>query len=61
MEKQKPVPKYKVIFYQTPLGAEPVRQWLQSLDKSERLHLGQAMQGSFASDALCLSIRERTV
>ena len=44
MNAPKPGPKYKVIFYQTPQGSEPVREWLQSLDKSERLHLGQAIQ-----------------
>ena len=44
MEKSKPVSIYKVIFYQTPQGSEPVREWLQSLDKNERLHLGQAIQ-----------------
>ena len=35
---------YKVIFYRTAHGAEPVREWLQSLDKHERLQLGQAIQ-----------------
>jgi len=35
---------YKVIFYRTAHGTEPVREWLQSLDKSERLQLGQAIQ-----------------
>ena len=37
-------PKYKVLFYQTPQGSEPVREWLQSLDKAKRLQLGQAIQ-----------------
>lgn len=36
-------PQFKVIFYQTLQGTEPVRDWLQDLDKSERLHLGQAI------------------
>ena len=36
--------KYKVVFYQTPFGSEPVRDWLQSLDKPRRLQLGQAIQ-----------------
>ncbi|MGQ0667330.1 MAG: type II toxin-antitoxin system RelE/ParE family toxin [Nitrospiraceae bacterium] len=37
-------PVYKVIFYRTAQGTEPVREWLQSLDKRERLQLGQAIQ-----------------
>lgn len=37
-------PAYKVIFYRTPQGAEPVREWLQSLNRSERIQLGQAIQ-----------------
>ena len=35
---------YKVIFYRTSQRVEPVREWLQSLDKRERLQLGQAIQ-----------------
>lgn len=35
---------YKLIFYRTLQGAEPVRAWLQSLTRSERLQLGQALQ-----------------
>jgi phage-related protein len=35
---------YKVIFYRTAQGSEPVREWLQSLDKRERLQFGQAIQ-----------------
>lgn len=38
------VPLYKVIFYRTVQGAEPVREWLQELDKPERLQLGKAIQ-----------------
>jgi hypothetical protein len=38
------VPTYKVIFYRTAQGTEPVREWLQSLDKRERLQLGKAIQ-----------------
>ncbi|MBI4924522.1 MAG: type II toxin-antitoxin system RelE/ParE family toxin [Bdellovibrio sp.] len=37
-------PKYRVVFYQTPQGTEPVREWLQSLDKVKKLQLGQAIQ-----------------
>ena len=37
-------PAYKVIFYRTLQGVEPVREWLQSFDKRERLQLGQAIQ-----------------
>ena len=44
MDVSKSAPPYKVLFYQTPQGAEPVREWLQSLAKSERLQLGQAIQ-----------------
>ena len=35
---------YKVIFYKTSQGAEPVREWLQSLESGVRLQLGQAIQ-----------------
>ena len=35
---------YKIIFYRTVHGTEPVREWLQSLDKRVRLQLGQAIQ-----------------
>jgi len=35
---------YKVVFYRTPQGAEPVREWLQILDKPVRLQLGKAIQ-----------------
>jgi phage-related protein len=38
------IPEYKVVFYRTAQGAEPVREWLQSLDKPERLQLGKAIQ-----------------
>ena len=44
MATSEPTPKYKVVFYQTSQGSEPVREWLQSLDKPKRLHLGQAIQ-----------------
>ena len=44
MHTPKSAPTYKVIFYQTLQGIEPVREWLQSLDKSKRLQLGQAIQ-----------------
>lgn len=37
-------PTYKVIFYRTAQGAEPVREWLQSLEKLERFQLGKAIQ-----------------
>jgi phage-related protein len=37
-------PTYKVIFYRTAQGAEPVREWLQSLEKHERFRLGKAIQ-----------------
>jgi hypothetical protein len=40
----KSCPTCKVIFYRTLQGVEPVREWLQSLDKRERLQLGQAIQ-----------------
>lgn len=35
---------YKVVFYRTGQGAEPVREWLQMLNKLERLQLGKAIQ-----------------
>jgi phage-related protein len=35
---------YKVIFYRTAQGTEPVREWLQSLEKPERFQLGKALQ-----------------
>lgn len=44
METPNSRPTYKVIFYRTLQGIEPVRGWLQSLDKRERLQLGQAIQ-----------------
>lgn len=44
MSTSQSTPGYKVIFYRTPQGAEPVREWLQSLKRSERLQLGQAIQ-----------------
>lgn len=44
MDVSRSAPPYKVLFYQTPQGGEPVREWLQSLAKSERLQLGQAIQ-----------------
>lgn len=44
MDTSQCAPAYKVIFYRTPQGAEPVREWLQSLNRSERIRLGQAIQ-----------------
>ena len=44
MEAPKPKLKYKVFFYKTPQGSEPVREWLQALEKEERLKLGKAIQ-----------------
>lgn len=44
MDKAKSTPQYRVVFYQTPQGAEPVREWLQLLEKSKKLQLGQAIQ-----------------
>ena len=44
MDASKSGSAYKVVFYRTPQGAEPVREWLQSLNRSERLQLGQAIQ-----------------
>ena len=44
MNAPKSASTFKVIFYQTPQGLEPVREWLQSFDKSKRLQLGQAIQ-----------------
>jgi phage-related protein len=38
------IPAYKVVFYRTAQGAEPVREWLQMLNKPERLQLGKAIQ-----------------
>ena len=38
------VPDYKVLFYRTAQGAEPVREWLQMLEKPVRLQLGKAIQ-----------------
>lgn len=35
---------YRVFFYRTPAGSEPVREWLQGLDKSDRFRLGQLIQ-----------------
>lgn len=43
MESKKSAPKYRVFFYETPQGSEPVRDWLQALDKPKRLQLGQAI------------------
>ena len=38
-----PVPsrKFPVIFYQTPAGGHEVRDWLKSLDETERAAIGQ--------------------
>ena len=44
MERAKSTLKYKVFFYKTSQGSEPVREWLQSLEKEERLTLGKAIQ-----------------
>jgi phage-related protein len=44
MERRSSGPTYKVIFYRTAQGAEPVREWLQSLEKPERFQLGKAIQ-----------------
>jgi len=44
MDRPESTAKYKVVFFQTPQGAEPVREWLQSLEKAKRLHLGQSIQ-----------------
>jgi hypothetical protein len=44
MERRSSGPTYKVIFYRTTQGAEPVREWLQSLEKPERFQLGKAIQ-----------------
>ena len=38
------IPEYKVVFYRTAQGAEPVREWLQMLDKPVRLQLSKAIQ-----------------
>lgn len=35
---------FKVVFYRTVQGTEPVREWLQMLDKPARLQLGKAIQ-----------------
>lgn len=45
MVPKKLVLKYKVYFFKTGQGSEPVREWLQKLEKSERVRLGQAIQG----------------
>ena len=37
-------PIYKVVFYRTVQGTEPVREWLQSLEKHARFQLGKAIQ-----------------
>ena len=34
-------PVLKVHFYQTPAGAEPVREWLKALPAHERLAIGE--------------------
>ena len=34
-------PVLKVYFYQTPAGAEPVREWLKALPAHERLAIGE--------------------
>ena len=34
-------PVLKVYFYQTPAGAEPVREWLKTLPAHERLAIGE--------------------
>ncbi len=41
MSKFRAAPEYRVFFYKTVTGKEPVRVWLQSLAKTERLQLGQ--------------------
>ena len=35
---------YRVHFYQTPQGKEPVREWLRRLGREERRTLGEAIQ-----------------
>ncbi len=37
----RPAPKLQVFFYQTPTGAEPVREWLKSLPAHERQSIGE--------------------
>lgn len=44
MDTSKKTTEFKVFFCKTEGGTEPVREWLQSLDKKERLKLGKAIQ-----------------
>ena len=34
-------PPFRVAFFQTPAGNEPVREWLKDLSKEERTHIGE--------------------
>ena len=33
--------KIEVVFYQTPMGTEPVREWLKSLNKNDKIIIGE--------------------
>ena len=33
--------KIEVVFYQTPMGSEPVREWLKSLNKNDKIIIGE--------------------
>ncbi len=33
--------KIDVVFYQTPMGTEPVREWLKSLNKNDKIIIGE--------------------
>ena len=39
--KQKSIPKLEAVFYRTRMGAEPVREWLLSITKTDRRQIGE--------------------
>lgn len=41
MNKPKSIPKLNAVFYKTEMGAEPVRDWLLLLTKSDRRQVGE--------------------
>ena len=42
--RQPATPKILVVFYRTASGGEPVREWLKSLDRDDRLEIGADLQ-----------------
>jgi phage-related protein len=39
-----PLPKVPMVFYRSPAGREPVRDWLKAMDRSDRLAVGADLQ-----------------